>query len=186
MKTISPIDLCRANYKAWLLEKLEWKRRGYSELMSLLFDMEFEYYILKDRSRYYDGTYLRHEFIKEEDTLEAHELYDEDRNTPCSVLEMLAGLSIRVDDEWIGDPGDPKPGAFFEEMLSNLGLLEYNHKNFDAEKVVKKVTKWLRREFNRNGKGSILPINHPRRDQRNIEIWDQLMEYLSEKYFHRH
>ena len=160
-------------YCDWILDEAvgikESTKGNYGDLFVYLHNKPFEYYIPKDKNRAIDGLSLRKDFMSDK------------VDRPCSVLEMLAAFSIRIDSEYTGDPKDPCPGYIFEMLLNNLKLLEFENSNFNAEKVNKIVDIWLSRNFTKNGIGSIFPLKGmPHTDQREIQIWDQLMFYLSE------
>lgn len=168
------------DYKKWLLDQINFNKRTYSKLMDFLHNRPFEYYIKRDENRAEDGVDLRIRFSKETD-INPEDEFIFSQEEP-KVLEVLIALAIRVDLEYIGDPGDPNPGAFFWEMCCNLGLDDFTNRYFDWEHVDVILDGWLTRSFDRNGEGSIFPIRNPKRDQREIEMWSQLQGYLSEKY----
>lgn len=152
--------------------------KEYSKLLTCLMDLEFLYYIPGDRNRREDGLYQRVNYIREKDISN----YDlEDRFV--SVLEVLVAFAIRIDHDWIGDPDEPRPDIIFIEMLENLDIF-YSNEFFYYRDTVIKVNRWLDREFDFNGVGSIFPLklNVSRIDQRKVEIWMQMTAYLRENY----
>lgn len=155
-------------YFEWLINRVGFSRRGYDQLLYFLYTVPFRYVLDRDRYRADDAFSLADEF-------------GIDRGY-VSVLEVLIALAIRIDDELIGDPSDPKPNKIFWEMCCNLHLDEYNNKKFNVQKVQNILLKWMERDFNSDGYGSIFPLDDPRQDQRKLEIWSQLQEYLSENY----
>lgn len=170
------------NYENWLVERIGFEEnREYRKLIGTLHSIPFLSRISRDRNREDDGLMLREEFCSEMG-LSGDEVDQFTNERPCSVLEMLIALAIRVDNEWIGDPGEAHPEEFFWEMLVNLGLAKYHNRHFHEFLVENIVLKWLDREFEPDGKGSIFPLKHPHRDQRNIEIWSQMLAYVNENY----
>lgn len=135
----------------------------------------FSYSIARDESRVDDAYELREEFL-DYIGIEGDFEYDP------TVLEVLIALSIRIDNEYIGDPSNPNPSFIFWDMISNLGLDEFTDYRFNINIVDNIIFDWLHRNFERDGKGSIFPISHPSQDQRKIEIWSQMQEYLSENF----
>ena len=134
----------------------------------------------RDDNREEDGYDLRNEYnIPSEFSVEMKEAFFAHW---CSVFEMLIGLAIRVDDEFIGDPADEHPEDFFIEMLENLGLTKFVGRRYREQDVINIVQKWLERRFDKDGRGSPFPVRHDHRDQRKIEIWDQMNSYISENY----
>lgn len=168
-------------YLVWLCH-LENKGRQYSKLFEFLHNIEFIWSIERDENRAGDGMELRDNFEIPGDYLNENQLIEDFMNRPCSVLEMLIALSIRVDDDFIGDPAEPHPEEFFWEMIDNLGLCDFTDKNFNISSVDKRIKMWLERRFTKYGLGSPFPVLDDRRDQRELEIWDQMNSYINEKY----
>lgn len=163
-------------YGEWLLERVGFDRPNYDILMTELHNNPFEFFVDHDDNRAEDGISLRDEFGA--DLGFRHIEFDK----PCSVLEMLVALAIRIEDEYIGDPEDEHPEIIFWEMVCNLGLDRCSDKRFNKGYVNSVLKKWIRRDFNKSGHGSIFPLRKPTRDQTRIEIWSQMNEYLSENY----
>lgn len=152
----------------------------YGRLFEILHHMEFRYIIERDENRDADGADLRDGYdvpndysVEEDEAFMAHW---------TSVLEVLLALAIRVDDEYIGDPSEEHPEKFFMEMIKNLGLDIFKGNRYREDDVHRIVDKWLDRGFARNGVGSPFPLHHSRRDQRRLEMWDQMQAYISENY----
>lgn len=169
-------------YFNWLLDRLKWRKKGYNKLLYLMFNTPFEVYLERDNNRLEDGKYLRNHFFLDLN------IDGEFMEHPVSVLEVLAALAERIDTEYIGNPSDPRPDIIFWEMLYNLGFdsSEFMDNRVDfppnQRKFYNKIDFWMRREYDFNGKGSIFPLKSVCFDQRNAEIWDQMLAYLSEKY----
>lgn len=169
------------DYYGWLIRQcdLEYfvrtRNRTGNQIMKLLHNTEFKYYILHDDNRAADGINLRHEYA---DTYSLDGYGDEFFAKPCSVLEMLIALSIRVDKEIIGDPSDPHPDEFFVVMFKNLGL-NWCKTVSDADE---KLNRWMCRRFRKDGTFGLFPVEHDPRDQRELDIWDQMNGYVYENY----
>lgn len=152
----------------------------YSRLFEILHHIEFTWSIPRDDNREADGLELREEYdIPHGYTIEEEEDFQEHW---VSVLEMLIGLAVRVEDEIIGDPADEHPEDFFMDMIKNLGLDIFVGKRFLDEDVIKIVRRWLNRRFEPDGRWSPFPVRNDCRDQRELEIWDQMNSYISENY----
>lgn len=166
-------------YLLWRCNLQEDKK--YNRLFHILHEIPFVYIMERDGNRADDGVELRDDYIVPE---EYKNYLDEFINRDCSVLEMLIALSIRVEDDIIGDPSEEHPEKFFWEMIKNLGLNAFwgNSYMLNDREIEKIVEKWLNRKFKKNGKGSPFPVQNDRRDQRNLEIWDQVNSYISENY----
>ena len=141
-------------YFEWLLSQINNPKGKDRKLLWVLYHRKFSYILDLDRSRYTDGMILQKEFGLEEER-------------DCSVLETLIELAIRLESEFIGDPKNPKPELLFWEMIKNLKLDKCCSRNFDVIKIDKLLTRWMDRKFTSNGSGSIFPLRHTKRDQRN-------------------
>lgn len=132
--------------------------------------------LFSDANRASDGMELRYEFtvyagegvnnVASDEALEG--LYAQ----PCSVLEMLVALAIRIDTDITGEPGVDNAWVWFQLMIENLGLNMMN-----ADYV---LHRFLNREYDEAGNGGLFPLHFPCRDQRTIGIWEQLSDYISE------
>lgn len=171
-------------YRKWLLSRCRFYDLNYEHLTTFLHNRRFIYSIHMDQNREMDGTILRDYFLNEkgyfnQEDPEIVRFLDE----YCSVLEMLVSLAIRMDNDWIGNPLDPTPDRCFVIFLENLGIFE-DDVSFKRRKtrIASAVDKWLSREFTFDGYGSIFPlrINEFDEDQREQEIWNQMMAYIKE------
>lgn len=147
---------------------------SYRKLLAHLHNTEFRYFIPKDANRAEDGMSLRYQFAEQAGIPNIDLYLDE----PCSVLEMMVGLSVRcetiMDDAHVGD----RTGQWFWGMIVNLGLGSMFDNNFDRQLVESNVTRFLEREYDYDGKGGLFTIKHCDRDLRGVEIWYQLCWYL--------
>lgn len=153
---------------------------SYRKLLYLLHDTEFTYSIEMDGNRYEDGVDLRYRFGYKHGVSSA-EIADCLDNRPCSVLEMMIALSIRLEEHIMDDPdiGD-RTGQWFWDMIVNLGLGSMDDSKFRKDEALEIVQRFLDREYERNGKGGLFTVNHCRYDLRDIEIWYQACWYLNE------
>ena len=173
-------------YFRWLCELVDadHESRSYIFLMRELFETEFSNatanLIPNDDNRIADGLELREEYLEE----------TKQRNHiilcgPCSLLEMIIALSKRMED--IIEKYDYI--SWFWEMIGNLEFLEFDDDypvwrshGYIPEEVYLGINKLLKREYNRNGDGSLFPMNKAKRDMRKTEIWYQMNNYLVENY----
>lgn len=170
------------DYYQWMLEQIDGHIEpfyNYSLLLNELHSMEFTWAINKDENRAIDGINLRKIYIDEENLSDSYF----DPGIPCSVLEMLIGLSIRCDREIMGQSNVNEAGKWFWIMIDNLDLMVCRDEYFNASYVRQQIGKWLNRNFDRSGIGSPFPLHKKRcSDQRNVEIWKQMCGYLTENY----
>lgn len=144
--------------------------RTYWELFRQLLCTEFAWVVPNDDNRADDGRELRREWFAETG-IEADQEW---LNLGCSFLEMLIGLSRRMEFETTGAAKD-----WFWHLIGNLGLLGFNDRsNFKPEDVEDITSAVIWRTYDRNGNGGLFPLRRSRKDQRRVEIWYQLSEYL--------
>lgn len=171
------------DYYQWLLEKVDGYKEpyyNYSLLLHKLHSIPFVYSIERDGNRAIDGERLRLEYMDENDIDYIYD--DRDGSVPCSVLEMLISLSVRCDQEIMGEAGVDQVARWFWIMIENLDLMRCTDDNFSGEYVSQQVHIWLDRMFDRRGKGSPFPLRRAIHDQRKVEIWLQMCGYLSENF----
>lgn len=166
-------------YFKWLLEKVTANLSNfrYWKLSEWLFNEPFTWSIRNDENRAEDGIALRKEYI-----LNGKKISDELMNSPCSVLEMLIALSVRCDRDILGDPDVYKGGKLFWIMINNLGLDVYDDAWFEEDDVGDIIDIWLKRRFDTRGNGSIFPCQKPCQNQRKVEIWIQMYQFLNENF----
>ncbi len=174
------------DYFAWLCEMvhIDQMDRSYMNLAKDLHHRKFYSLVSHDENRASDGQELREYYMREINYPKYLELEGE-----CSVLEMLIGLARRMDFETnnpydINGPKD-KTTYWFWEMIDNLGLMKFSddvyYQNGGANKVDKILDRFLNRRYSKDGTGGLFPLDNPRRDQREVEIWYQMNSYLAER-----
>jgi hypothetical protein len=162
-------------YLTWLYSQVgEVRTRKSSKtfwnLFRQLFSIEFVWIIPNDDNRAEDGRELRREWATGTNT----EVDPNWLSLGCSFLELLIGLSRRLAFEVDGDACD-----WFWHLINNLGLLGYHDRsNFKAEEVEDITSTVIWRTYDCNGNGGLFPLQHTLNDQRRVEIWYQLSEYL--------
>ena len=169
-----------AGYYQWLLGFVapeKFGRGGYGKVLRQLYSIDFEYSILNDFNRISDGLYLRQLYADEIEI----DKNDVQIDRPCSVLEVLIALSKRLAQDILGDFDDSGlTGKWFWKMIDNLGLNKFSGGKYDRSKCFDIVLSWMEREFSYNGNGSPFPLKHPKCDQREIELAQQMMNYVHE------
>lgn len=154
---------------------------GPLELAWMLYTKKYYGVFPNDDNRTKDGKNLRESFCN------MHKWCDiEKLSGPCSVLEMLIALAQRMDYQ-LGDLNHKsRLSKWFYEFIKNLDLAI---PDTDDPKLMQKaednnriLDDWMQRKIMYNGKGGLFPLKHPKEDQRQVEIWYQLMAYLDENY----
>lgn len=174
-------------YKHWLISKIDtngdYSMDAYSRLMDVLFRTDFFYIpedekLKMDQNRAADGVYLRTIYDEETDNMVESALSDK----KASVLEVLVALSIRIEQDIMGN-GDDDFGHWFVEMLNNLGLMWFsNNKDWAESDILDILRVFMYRRYEDGGVGSLFPMKKPPIGFAKMEIWDQMQAYLIEKY----
>lgn len=162
-------------YLTWLYSQVaEVKTRRSSKtywgLLRQLYSTEFVWFVPNDGNRADDGQELRREWAaQQEQTVDGEWL-----SLGCSFLEMLIGVSRRLEFEAEGDAP-----AWFWHLIDNMGLLGFNDRSkFSPEVVEDRTHAVIWRTYEKDGRGGLFPLREPSQDQRQVEIWYQLCEYL--------
>lgn len=137
-----------------------------------LHSTEFVWLISGDDNRAQDGLDLRREFFRES-------LIHQDpvwNDIGCSVLEMLIAFSRKAEFETDLDARD-----WFWIFLDNLNLSEFSDARKNTSlRTSERLNTFIYREYERNGKGGMFPLKTPSGNQKKVQLWYQLAEYLIE------
>lgn len=182
---MATLDICDTweAYYIWLCEIAMGTRYSdcisYSKLLGRLYGEEFTFSLDKDLNRASDGITLRHRFalrvsLSPEDE---DDMYD----TPCSILEMIIALALRMEEQIMDDPvvGD-RSGQWFWGMIVNLGLGSMTDDRYDETYVTSVINRFLNRDYEPDGRGGLFRVRHSQQDLRDVEIWTQMCWYLNE------
>lgn len=172
------MDEFNKQYLTWLYARIgstqeTRKTRTFWSLCHQLYSRNFVWLIANDDNRVEDGRELRYEF------LDSVHISSRDPNwleQGCSVLEMLIGVSERL-----SFLDDRTALSWFWELLNNLGLNGCTDSNYDSAYVDDILTTLVFRQYEPNGQGGLFPMHNPRQDQRKVEIWYQLNQYILEQ-----
>lgn len=158
---------------AWLVyDEGRMRRRSWERLFRLLYETEFTYIIDMDENRALDGFELRHRFSEERGC--------QPPDSPCSVLEMMAALAKRCEDHIMDDPEiGNRTGKWFFVMVDSLGLGDMDDAHFDEARAQYILARFLRRDYAPDGRGGLFVLPNSPSDLRRVDIWYQMMWYLS-------
>lgn len=166
-------------YFFYLLRIVKAKKEQYSELLKTLHMEDYIWEVPEDRRRAMDGLSLREDFLADFCGLIDEEELISFQNFPCSVLEMLVALAIRVDEEYLSDLKEPHPEKIFWEMIDNLGLKKYENRAFLREKVKNVISHFLKKS-----RKTVFPCQKKwPKGYEKWEIWAQMTHYLSENHY---
>lgn len=175
----------KQDYFQWLCEMVhsDGPSQSYGILLKTLHSIPFFALHERDLNRMDDGYRLRYEY----QSFSGHRISEDLYEMKVSVLEVLIGLTNRIEDlMYDPDKGD-QTLIWFWEMIDNLGFENFTDEAFGSRQwytfqVEDVIKKWLERRFQRNGKGSPFPLENWKYDQRKIELLYQMNDYLNERY----
>lgn len=151
----------------------------YTNLLQELYETPFIFVVPMDENRYNDGINLRSEFAYETNK-DPEIIFEALETRPCTVLEMMIALTIRInnimDDIEVGD----RFKSWFWGMVDNLGLYGMTNERYSSEFVDLVISKFLNRQYRNEGAGSLFPNAHNLPNYNQIQIWDQAMHYLNQ------
>jgi hypothetical protein len=82
---------------------------------------------------------------------------------------------------------DMKMCDWFWKMLENIGLNGCTDETYlddwNDRYVDQILEKIIERGYGRDGKGGLFPLKRARKDQRKVELWYQMSNYLVENYY---
>lgn len=168
-------------YFNWMYRLVLGSDDSFKLLLNHLHQYPFRWSVPMDANRDADGINLRYRFGYETNTEDyiVAEYLDRDA---CSVLEMMAALYLRFEEQIEGTEcfkPDYKPSGLFRSMLDSLGLSEMTDDNFDEEYIDRIISRLLDRQYAKDGRGGLFTVNS-RRDMPETEIWYQLMFWADE------
>lgn len=138
-----------------------------SNLIIFLHNYPFTPPLSRDRNRISDAMEMRVAFLDEN--------YPDIRfEKDPQVLEVLAALAVRMENEYIGDPMDPEPWkCFVDDILHNLCIKSQHNVHFNKYEVQDRLHDWM------TGYRPLFKGEHIYPD---MEIWAQMQTYIHENY----
>lgn len=160
----------------------DWEPRGLSfhRLLTFLYNQNFTPSCELDGARAEDGLDLRYRFAQTQNVV-YQDVQDAFTGIPCSMLEMMVALSIRIEEHILEDAASGnRVGQWFWNMVVSLGLVAMDDTRFNEERAQSVLDRFNAREYQPNGAGGLFTLMHPTEDMRTIDIWYQLMGWLAE------
>ena len=153
-----------------------------------MFEYNFSAFVKFDENRISDGYNLRRYYNNHRSRgrlLHRNDLMNE----PVSVLEVLIALADRMVTQIIPKNNDIETTHdCLMLMFENLGLykitdsvinhLRFSQKGHFFEMIDQSITRFVDRTYDRFGRGGIFPLQYSKVDQRKVELWYQMNEYL--------
>lgn len=149
----------------------------YWKLLKVLYTTEFVWVVPNDENRISDARALRAKFV---DT-QGIRLRRSERDwidLGCSILEVMVGLAYRLEFEaYTG-----RAHYWFWVLLDNIGLSEFDDSCEIPEGDIRDVLEMvIQRYYEPDGRGGFFPLDHPDKDQRQVELWGQVSSYVLER-----
>lgn len=163
-------------YHNWLRGLVDRPGSFYDTLFYVAWETEYKYSVPYDENRAEDGLRLRERF-ESESSLRLPDLGS------CRILEFLVALSIRIDEATYDWDKPDQTSEWFWILIKNLGLDKFDDDWSDdtRDRIVDAFEYLNQRQYNPDGTdGGLFPLERPREDQRQVEVWYQMMAYLTE------
>lgn len=155
-------------YFDWLYERVcgDWEPKGLSfhRLLAFLYNQNFTPSCELDGARAEDGLDLRYRFAQTQNIV-YQDVQDAFTGIPCSMLEMMVALSIRIEEHILEDAASGnRVGQWFWNMVVSLGLVAMDDTRFDKERAQSVMDRFNAREYQPNGAGGLFTLMHPTED----------------------
>ena len=160
-------------YFEWLVHLVDGE--GEVDLLYDLHQFEFVALLEMDKNRIGDAFGLRTTFGRE---VGYDEMFGEEW---ASIFEVMVSLAFHMNDLTQEIEQDSQIPKWFWEIFNNLGFEfgeHYERINLDI------CERFVYRMYREDGYGGLFPLKSPESDQREIEIWYQMHQYLAENHFY--
>lgn len=158
-------------YKNWLRGLVEEPDLSFNTFFELAWATAYEFFVPNDDNRATDGIDLRIRFERESSVV----LPDLEE---CRLLEFFIALAIRMNETVYNNEDPDRVCDWFWELMENIGA-DAHKQNLSVLAII--FRRLNRREYHDDGtNGGLFPLENPRKDQRDVEIWYQMMAYLME------
>lgn len=173
-------------YFEWLCDKVKHdnQEKSYYALLKTLYNKEFYWSTIElDENRAVDGKKLRDTFASEMGYTD----WDSD-SIPCSMFELILALAKRYDAILFDTYHKNRTSKWFWKFLNNLKLTDcydemYGLNSCSLGSINDILNAVIERTYKPNGEGGLFPLNKPKKDQRKVELWYQMSNYLMENHY---
>lgn len=168
-------------YFLWLYEYVA-PDGEYLKLFNDLYDVPYKWSVPNDDNRAADGIALRFNYIYNHEV--GCEFPESFKEKPCTFLEMLVALALRIST----DISDRSPDFWFNAMLVNSGLKKFDDIHYDKILVLGIIDTILNRTYKKDGRGGLFFVNDlksvkpPTDDFRTVELWYQMSFWYMENF----
>ena len=179
-------------YLVWLINLINadnYKGKSYIKLCSLLNKIPFKPVIKLDENRLSDvQSLLRETYIQSQS--EWYRLTNDDimelPTWPVSFLELIISLAMRIDLDFMREiNGIDNTRIYFWVLVRNLGILEFDDEHWGEDAIISIVNRLnivQNRTYDPNGNGGLFPLENAEMDQRNVQIWNQLCQFVNQRF----
>lgn len=165
-------------YFQWILDVI--KGNYYEKLLECLFSVKFNPDPESlDNNRAMDGLRLRERFFEENKGKIPM------KKGPCTFLEMLVALSIRLDNDILYESrfGD-RHLDWFWMFIDNMELTDATNEHWNPhwDRFVKQKCRKIKgKSYKSDGNGGMFVVKeHPEADLRDCDIWRQMIWWVDE------
>ena len=130
-----------------------------------------------DENRAKDGINLRNRF-SDLYSLSGDQMREIFGEKPCSMLEMMIALAIRIEDDFMGTESTNNTSRWFWSMIFSMGLQFQKDGNFDEDRVHSIIMQFIDHRYGQDGRGSLFHVPIHGVDFRSLQIWDQMNYWL--------
>lgn len=167
-------------YFKWLTEQVDFLDfpDKYSRLFDFLHSKEFIWKHPLDRNRAMEALELRNLYCFEEPGKRKLRF-----SLPVTVFELLVSITRRMNFICSSFDED-KTKVIFWRLIANLGLSQMTDPEYDRlggdDRVGDVLDIFMERHYQPDGFGGLFPMRNPRQDQREVELWYQMNQYLND------
>jgi len=157
------------NYFDWLHSQVVFTNNKYEKiLLNHLYETKMLVVLDRDNNRCEEGKALRNEYFLETNN-------NVDYNKDANVLEVLIALARRCDDMSENIRGVE---YWFRLFMITLGLDGIP----DCEYITESLEMFMKRTYNSDGRGGLFPLKNPKNDQKKVELWYQMAQFINENF----
>jgi hypothetical protein len=162
-------------------------QKSYSNLLTQLYETPYKWDRTQplDENRYVDGLNLRETFAYK--TKLPEDIVYSSIEGPCSMLEMLCALGVRIDNDIMANTATGYDHGYYwiQEMMRNLGVLRYENSYWNSGAVATIISDFHAKNYSADGLGGLFYIPNSQRDLRTMNIWDQMCYYICRNYYEK-
>ena len=165
-------------YFEWLLDRIcdvSHPKERYRSLLETLFRV----IIFQDANRESDGLDLRLQYNNLPRLARSKQIHPIDLNRPCSVLEVLIALCLRIEENILSDEVGNRTSIWFWTIMENMNLDHMDNNNFDWVYVNEAIDIFINRTYGPRGERGPFYIPYSVKDLRTVELWYQAMWYIT-------